>query len=191
MSDSVIVPELVRHAVPAQLVTARLELRRDEVAEAEALLRAVERSRAELTPWLDWVTPSYDLAEARRGQRRAREYWDAGDSFQWRLWLRAEPTRLLGSIDLHTIDWDLRTAEIGYWLDSHATGHGYLTEAGLAIVAVAFERLGLSALGLRCHPANVRSLATARRLGFIEQASDAGGTRVFERRPPPPRSSAG
>lgn len=182
----VIVPELVRHAVPARLCTARLELRRDEVADAEALVLAVESSRAELAPWLDWLPPSYDLAEARRGQRRAREYWDGGDSFQWRLWLRAEPTRLVGSIDLHTIDWDLRTAELGYWLDSRATGHGYLTEAGREVLAVAFERLGMSALGLRCHPANTRSLAAAQRLGFGARASEADGTRVFELRNPAP-----
>lgn len=181
---TVIVPELVRHAVPARLCTARLELRRDEVADAEALLCAVEASRAELAPWLDWLTPSYDLAEARRGQRRAREYWDGGDSFQWRLWLGAEPAKLVGSIDLHTIDWDQRTAELGYWLDSRATGHGYMAEAGREVLAVTFERLGMRALGLRCHPANARSLATARRLGFVEQTSEADGIRVFELRNP-------
>lgn len=180
MVVSVIVPELVRHAVPATIATTRLALRRDELAQAEALWQAVEASRAELAPWLDWLTPGYDLAEARRGQRRAREYWDAGDSFQWRLWAGAEATHLVGSIDLHTIAWDRRTAELGYWLDSRATGRGYMTEAGAAVLAVAFERLGLLALGVRCHPANVRSLATARRLGFTELARDADGTIVLE-----------
>lgn len=181
---SVIVPELVRHAVPARLVTARLELRRDDVADAEALWQAVETSHAELAPWLDWITPGYDLAEARRGQRRAREYWDAGDSFQWRLWTGAAASHLIGSIDLHTIDWDRRTAELGYWLDSRATGRGYMTEAGRAVLGVAFERLGFCALGVRCHPANARSLATARRLGFAALASAPDGTHVLELRNP-------
>ncbi|MBK7533799.1 MAG: hypothetical protein IPI49_00220 [Myxococcales bacterium] len=79
-------PALIRLAVPARLVTARLELRRDAVEDAPAVLAAVRASHADLAPWLSWITSGYDLAEATRGQRRAIEYWNAGDSFQWRLW---------------------------------------------------------------------------------------------------------
>lgn len=169
-------PALIRHALPARLETARLELRRDAVEDAAAIYEAVVRSRAELSPWLDWLVPDYDLREAERAQRRAREYWDAGDSFQWRLWQRgAAPAHFLGSIDLHTIDWDDRTAELGYWLDTRAVGHGFLVEAGAAIINVAFERLGFARLSVRCHPSNKRSLATAHRLGFVAPYLDGSG----------------
>lgn len=170
-------PALVRHALPEQLTTARLELRRDDVADAPAVLAAVTASRRELAPWLDWVTPEYDLGEAVRAQRRAIEYWNAGDSFQWRLWRRGPgPPRFIGSIDLHTIDWADRTAELGYWLDTRETGHGYLAEAGPEIVQLAFTRLGLVHLACLCHPDNARSIAAARRLGFASISFDLDGT---------------
>lgn len=173
-------PALIRHALPERLTTARLELRRDAVADAPAVLAAVAASRRELAPWLDWVVPGYDLAEAVRAQRRAVEYWDAGDSFQWRLWRRPDDgggaARFVGSIDLHTIDWAERTAELGYWLDTRETGRGYLAEAGPAIVEVAFGRLGFARLTCRCHPANARSIQAARRLGFHARSFDLDGT---------------
>lgn len=175
-------PALIRHALPERLTTERLELRRDAVDDAAAIFAAIRASRAQLAPWLDWATPDYDLHEALRAQRRSIEYWNAGDSFQWRIWRRdtAAP-EFLGSIDLHTIDWSDRTADLGYWLDTRATGHGYLAEAGAAIVSVAFTLLGFGHLTIRCHPDNPRSIATACRLGFASPTFDLDGTVCLHR----------
>jgi RimJ/RimL family protein N-acetyltransferase len=177
-------PALIRHALPERLATERLELRRDTVDDAPSVFAAVRASRLELAPWLDWATPEYDLKEALRAQRRSIEYWNAGDSFQWRIWrhdAEAEADHFLGSIDLHTVDWRDRTAELGYWLDSRATGHGYLTEAGHAIIGVAFRLLGFASLAVRCHPDNLRSIAAARRLGFLTPSFDRDGVVCLRR----------
>lgn len=197
MNSQVIDPALIRHAVPERILTPRLVLARDAVADAAALRAAVTASHAQLAPWLSWVIPVFDLAEAVRTQRRAIEYWDAGDSFQWRLWWRAghpapfasartrarpaspsataRPLPFVGSIDLHTIDWAARTAELGYWLHTPAAGLGLMAEAGPHVLRVAFELLGFTQLTIRCHPDNTRSLATARRLGFTLRSTDADG----------------
>ncbi|MEZ4364070.1 MAG: GNAT family N-acetyltransferase [Kofleriaceae bacterium] len=187
-------PALIHHALPDRILTERLELRRDSVADARAVLAAVLASRAELAKWLDWVVPDYDLREAVRNQRRAVEDWRAGYAFQWRIWERrpgaataalGPPQALLGSIDVHSIDWRARRAELGYWLASSAVGRGYLTEAGRAVTDVGFARLGFAVLTIRCHPDNVRSIATARRLGYHELAFDADGVVRLSRRADP------
>ncbi len=180
-------PALIRHALPERLTTERLELRRDAVEDTLEIYEAIEASRAELAPWLDWATPDFDFKEALRAQQRSREYWNAGDSFQWRIWLRdgdAKSSLFLGSIDLHTVDWSARTAELGYWLDSRVAGHGYLTEAGLAIVEIAFTLLGFAELSIFCHTANTRSIAVARRLGFHSSLGDVAGAVCLRRRGP-------
>jgi RimJ/RimL family protein N-acetyltransferase len=166
-------PALIRHAVPERIAT---------VADAAAILGAVHASRAELAPWLDWLTSEYDLAEAVRAQRRAIEYWNAGDSFQWRIWRRALgpiAVEFVGSIDLHSINWDDRTAELGYWLDSRCAGHGYVVEAGREITQVAIGLVGFAHLRIRCHPDNTRSIATAQRLGFRISSVDLDSTVVL------------
>ncbi|KAJ1561694.1 hypothetical protein HK405_003138 [Cladochytrium tenue] len=60
---------------------------------------------------------------------------------------------------------------IGYWIRTSATGHGYVTEAVVALagVALAPESAGgleLPAIDIWTNPDNVRSAAVASRAGF-------------------------
>ena len=96
-------------------------------------------------------------------------------------WRRSPEAGFVGSIDLHTIAWDARTAELGYWIDTRATGRGYLAEAGPAIIELAFTHLGFARLTCRCHPDNARSIAAARRLGFHALTLDRDGVVCLSR----------
>lgn len=55
--------------------------------------------------------------------------------------------------------------EVGWAFDRAAQGRGYATEAGLAAVDFAFERLGWDEVIHSIHPDNVPSQALAQRLG--------------------------
>jgi [ribosomal protein S5]-alanine N-acetyltransferase len=56
--------------------------------------------------------------------------------------------------------------EIGFMLDRPAWGRGYATEAGAAICAEAFERLGFDLLHAVHHPANTVSQRVLQKLGM-------------------------
>ncbi len=179
-------PARVIAAVPGRLTTERLELRRDAVEDAEQIYEAIEASRPELTRWLEWATPDFDFQEALSNQQTASRCWSAGFWFQWRIWRRdpeAQAPHFLGSIDLHTIDWNGGHAQLGYWLDSRATGHGYLTEAARAVVELAFT-LGFSELRIVCHRDNTRSIAVAHRLHFRPSFIDSKDLVCLVRRRP-------
>jgi RimJ/RimL family protein N-acetyltransferase len=55
--------------------------------------------------------------------------------------------------------------EIGWWLAPFAWGHGYATEAALALRDFAFRELRLEHLSVVLFPENARSVAVARRIG--------------------------
>jgi len=55
--------------------------------------------------------------------------------------------------------------EIGWWLAPAAWGHGYATEAALALRDFAFRELRLEHLSVVLFPENVKSVAVARRIG--------------------------
>ncbi|HZW52730.1 MAG TPA: GNAT family N-acetyltransferase [Candidatus Elarobacter sp.] len=55
--------------------------------------------------------------------------------------------------------------EIGWWLVPAAWGHGYATEAALALRDFAFRELRLDHLSVVLFPQNARSVAVARRIG--------------------------
>ena len=76
--------------------------------------------------------------------------------------------RLAGPVSLR-IDRYSRSGEIGYWIDSSYEGRGLVSKAVAAVLDEAFGPLGLDRVVLRTDPANERSRALARRLGFTEE----------------------
>lgn len=63
------------------------------------------------------------------------------------------------------------SAEIGYWLDSSARGHGYATEAARAACAWLFGERRLEIIEWRAEVGNVASRRVAERVGFVVEAT--------------------
>ena len=74
-------------------------------------------------------------------------------------------TDFLGLILLHTENYS--KIELGYRLLPKFWNHGYVTEAGCAVVNYAFTNLGLTELCAIIHPNNTASKTVAERLGFL------------------------
>jgi aminoglycoside 6'-N-acetyltransferase len=78
----------------------------------------------------------------------------------------AASAELLGVVGVHRRDGGAR--EIGYWFAANARGRGIATEAVRGVVrALATARPG-GAIVAECHPANDRSRALLRRVGFAD-----------------------
>ncbi|HEX3464589.1 MAG TPA: GNAT family N-acetyltransferase [Candidatus Elarobacter sp.] len=67
--------------------------------------------------------------------------------------------------------------EIGWWLAPSAWGHGYATEAALALRDFAFGELGLPRLSVVLYAENLKSVAVAERIGGVH----AGPARYRDR----------
>ena len=57
--------------------------------------------------------------------------------------------------------------EIGYWVRSSAEGQGYIREAAAGVTAYAFDAIGAERIEIRCDSLNERSIAVARRAGYV------------------------
>ena len=100
--------------------------------------------------------------------RRARLPYSPEDA--WKLVRRAsrpglpvfaiDDGRLIGLIGLR--------GEFGFYLAKEARGRGYATEAGRAVVALAFQRTNLRKLEARVFHDNMASRRTLTKLGFRE-----------------------
>jgi ribosomal-protein-serine acetyltransferase len=71
----------------------------------------------------------------------------------------------IGNCSLFRFDWTVPRGEIGYWCATNRVGHGYITEAVLALAKFAWS-LGLVRVEIRCDAKNLRSRAVAERAGF-------------------------
>jgi len=71
----------------------------------------------------------------------------------------------IGCCWLCRFDWMVPRGEIGYWCATNKVGHGYITEAVLALTEFAWS-LGFVRVEIRCDAKNLRSRAVAERTGF-------------------------
>lgn len=71
---------------------------------------------------------------------------------------------------------DASEAELGYWLARPLWGHGYMPEAGRAVLAHAFDDLRLERVWAGHYEGNLQSRRVMEKLGLTEvRARDAGG----------------
>jgi RimJ/RimL family protein N-acetyltransferase len=78
---------------------------------------------------------------------------------------------LVGDVVLFWHSAEHRGGEIGYVLHPDRAGHGYATEAGRALLALAFDGLGLHRVVGRIDARNEPSAAVLRRLGMRQEAA--------------------
>jgi len=147
------------------LETQRLLLAPIEPPDTSDLWFAVEASRAHLERWLPWVPFTSDLEASGRYAEACATDWDAARACRFTLRDRAT-RRLIGVVGLESLAHLHRSTELGYWLRVDATGKGYMTEAGRAILAWAFGRLEAHRVRVAAATDNHASLAVIARLGF-------------------------
>jgi [ribosomal protein S5]-alanine N-acetyltransferase len=76
---------------------------------------------------------------------------------------------VVGDAGLHPLAGRGPDVELGYTLARSAWGHGYATEVGGALVAHAFEALGMPRVMAQVEPANAASRRVVEKLGMAER----------------------
>jgi ribosomal-protein-alanine N-acetyltransferase len=152
------------------VLTARLELRRPEEGDVDAILRIHSDPRACAHNPSDMITVR---AEAADRCRRWRAHWERHGFGYWVLRRRGLPPVIgfcgLKLMRLH----DAPVLNLFYRLDPADWGFGFATEAATAVVAAAPPDLPVIA---RVRPANVASARVAEHAGLVRAPHlDTGG----------------
>jgi RimJ/RimL family protein N-acetyltransferase len=173
-----------RRDTPRRFESERLVLRAWEVDDAPALAGAIAESLDHLARWFAWAragAPTIDQAVSLC--RRYGELYDAGEDLHLAVFDRrglvalgpprpGDPDRgppdragrLVGAAAIHPRAGGEH--ELGYWLHATHVGRGYGTEIVTALARFAIDRLRATRLIALVHPANDRSAAVLRRVGF-------------------------
>jgi ribosomal-protein-alanine N-acetyltransferase len=148
--------------------TERLVIRLAKVEDVPEIIRFYRENRDHLQPFSpayrpDFLEPATWLDQVRN---RAHEL-EAGAGFRGFLFLRAQPDRIVGNINLTQVyRGAFQSCVLGYNLAAEEEGHGYMTEAVRAAVAFAFDHWGLHRVAANYMPRNARSAAVLERCGF-------------------------
>jgi RimJ/RimL family protein N-acetyltransferase len=132
----------------------------DRAAHPPDLQFAVAASRAELGPWLPFAQESPE--DTLDFVRRSPLAWRRGLAHTFCI---VRDGQALGTVGVRRSQGQI--GEIGYWLRSDATGQGFVTEAGRAVVDFSFGALSLERLELVAGVENHASNRVAEKLSAL------------------------
>ncbi len=177
---------------PHEIHTDRLVLRSAREGDELALQHAINSSLGEFFPWLSFSAQPADLDTLKQVTLRGQNKFAEDEFYVWRVW---EPQgELIGTVDLHAINRSVPSCGMGYWLRSDKAGQGLAFEFARAAIDVAWNRLKVERIEVRCDVRNERSWRLAERLGFTfegiarnddrDAAGDLCSTKVYSLLPP-------
>lgn len=144
------------------LTTERLRIRWLTAEDVPALFAIF--GDPEVCRYWSW-TALPDIAAAETLLREIEACFAARSLFQWGIAER-ETDAVVGTCTLASLSAEHRRAEVGFALARRAWGRGYLAEALPALLAFAFDALGLHRVEADADPRNARSIRVLERAGF-------------------------
>jgi RimJ/RimL family protein N-acetyltransferase len=148
--------------------TQRLTLRAFDPGDFAALLSY--RSRSDVTRYLLWGPQTEEeVREVLQKKIASRSIGSEGDVLALAVDLKATG-EMVGDFILHLISERDRLAEIGYIIHPDHQGHGYATEAGRAVLQIAFRDLELHRVIGGLDARNAASAHVLEKLGMRREA---------------------
>ena len=145
-----------------------LVLERFKVSDSEDILNALIFSYQEIAPWLNWLTPEYNLKSAEDFVYLQIDSWNK--NIEYTFTIRNHSGHLLGVIGLHCFDKQNDVAMIGYWMNSKFTGNGYCTQALKLLVENSLAPLDLIRIEVMVALENKASQKVAENAGATFEA---------------------
>jgi len=138
-------------------------LERIKLTDSELIYRALIHSRKEISPWLSWLTPNYDIKCAEKFINLQLNNWN--DNLEYTYTIKNHQSELLGVIGLHLFDTQNDVANVGYWMNSLHTGNGHCTAALKLLIENSLKPLNLIRIEVIVAVQNIASQKVAENAG--------------------------
>lgn len=150
------------------ILTERLRLRPFRLADAPEVQRlAGAKKIADTTaaiphPYEDGMAETWIAGHTEEHRRGSGRHWAVTEQ---------ETGTLIGAISLMDVNEEISQAELGYWIGVEYWNKGYASEAAAAVVAWAFDSLGLNRVHAHHFTRNPASGAVLRKAGMRHEGS--------------------
>jgi ribosomal-protein-alanine N-acetyltransferase len=149
--------------LPTQFTTARLTLRKPELADAPAIFTAYAQDPA-VTRFLVW-RPHPSLATTHAFIERCESAWNTKTEYCYALTEHAQ-ARLVGMISVRVRDW---SASLGYVLARSAWGQGIMPEATQAVSDYLLAQPAMYRVWAVCDVDNTASARVMEKIGMTRE----------------------
>ena len=110
--------------------------------DAQAICEAIQISKAELMPWMDWCRPDYSIEVTLDWLSHQPQSWEEGSNYQFAVFDQ-NGHQFLGACGLNHINRYYQIANLGYWIRSDRIGEGIATGATKLVARFGFQYIGL------------------------------------------------
>ena len=133
-----------------------------EESQTKELYDAVAESRAELSPWMEWLHPEYSIADTEQWVTHCRKAWETDSSFGFTI-VENSTSQVLGGCSIGNDRAAHRNGSIGYWIRTSRTKQGFASEAAALLAQFGFAQLGLIRIEIFVAAGNIASQRVAGR----------------------------
>lgn len=141
-----------------------VRIRPIRATDLDTVLAAIKESMAELSVWMAWANPDYDVAETKEFVDRAEASWNEGTSYSFAI-LDFETGRFCGTVGLNRIDREYEMCNLGYWVRTSETGRGFAARAARMTARFGLRELGLQRIEIVAAVGNKASQRVAEKAG--------------------------
>lgn len=147
-------------------IDEELSLKLKDYQDTKELYALIESSRDHLKVWMNWIHKVNGEEDIREGTNRNLQQYADQKSMHYLIIYKGE---IAGTVGLKGFNWDVKSAEIGYWLGSDFQGKGIMTRAVKALMEYGFNYVGLDKLEVWAAEGNTKSRSIPERLGFVQE----------------------
>lgn len=152
--------------VPTQIESDSLILRiPHQSGDGNVVHQAIKDSINELKEWLSLFQEIPTVEETEILLRNAHIDFLKRESLRYLIFHKSTHD-FIGTASLHRINWKIGKCEIGYWINSQFSGHGYMTEVVRELTNLSFQQLNFRRIEIRCESTNYKSRSIPEKLGF-------------------------
>lgn len=156
------------------VVSNEILLERLQINDAETIYYAIDQNRSHLGAWLPFVDATKTVSDSESFIRNVISCREETRNEVYTIWFKGDFAGLIG---FHNTDRVNEKTEIGYWLITGMTGQGIIHRSCKALIRLAFERMGINRITIRCAAGNIPSEKVPGRLGFSFEGIERGGER--------------
>lgn len=151
---------------PEIKVDSNVRLRTVAVTDANELYSIIEKDRSRLNRWLPWVNHIQSVEEEVYFIQN--EIPKTNDRSLWMATIVLNE-RAVGVIDIHAINFDRHSGQIGYWIDQAVQGQGIMSKCLRKVVEVAKDDFNIHRLELITDVENWASQRVAEKNDFKKE----------------------
>jgi ribosomal-protein-serine acetyltransferase len=139
-----------------------------EGSQTKGLYDAIVESRAELSPWMEWMHPAYSIAETEQWVTHCLKAWETDSSFGFTI-VERHTSQLLGGCSITMDRPAQRNGSLGYWIRTSRTKQGFGSEAASLLAQFGFAQLGLIRIEIFVAAGNIASQRVAEKVGALKE----------------------